>query len=260
MKKQRLAHKAKAVGRSLGLVTLAGALAACATATPQHPDPYEKYNRSMYRFNTKMDTAILKPVAQGYKTVTPKVVRKGVTNFFDNVHQVPTIMNDLLQGEFKIAGWDSLRFVMNSTLGIFGLIDVAGAAGIQQHDQSFGLTLAKWSGNKPDSPYFVLPLLGPSTVRGALGTPVDLVTTPIYYVKPVALSYGLSGLWAINKRAGFLGNEKILNALTLDPYIAQRNAYLQLRAQQLKNSGKSPFMPDTIWSYQYELPTDDAGS
>ncbi|AKP72471.1 MlaA family lipoprotein [Piscirickettsia salmonis] len=241
------------VGKGLGVVVLAGILAACATATPQNPDPYEKYNRSMYRFNAKMDHAVLKPVAKGYTAVTPQVVRTGVTNFFENVHQVPTIMNDLLQGEFKIAGWDTLRLVMNSTLGLFGLIDVAGATGIHHHDQNFGLTLAKWTGNKPDSPYFILPLLGPSTVKGALGTPVDFVSNPISYVEPAGLSYGLTGLWAINKRAGFLGNEKVLNALTLDPYVAQRNAYLQLREQQLQNSGKSPFMPYTIWSYQYEL-------
>jgi len=144
----------------------------CATVeTPSDDDPYESFNRSMYDFNKSIDTAVLKPLAKGYDAVAPDPVKISVSNFFSNLNEIPTAANQLLQGKVVDGVSDIGRFVINTTLGLGGLFDVATKMGIDAHDEDFGQTLGAWGVNP--GPYVVLPILGPTTVRDTVARPVD---------------------------------------------------------------------------------------
>ena len=144
----------------------------CATVdTPTEGDRFESYNRTMYDFNKSIDSAVLKPLAEGYDAVAPEPVKQSVSNFFANLDDVPTAANQFLQGKFLDGVSDLGRFVINSTIGLAGLFDVASKMGIEAHDEDFGQTLGAWGFNP--GPYVVLPFLGPSTFRDTLAMPVD---------------------------------------------------------------------------------------
>ncbi|HEX7987439.1 MAG TPA: VacJ family lipoprotein, partial [Duganella sp.] len=144
-------------------------LAGCAGPNPR--DPYESYNRAMFSFNDKVDTYALKPVATVYRDVTPSFVQTGVGNFFGNLGDAWTAVNNLLQGKGEAGMTDVTRFALNSTLGILGLFDIASEAGLQKHKEDFGQTLGTWGVSS--GPYLMLPLLGPSTVRDTVALPAD---------------------------------------------------------------------------------------
>ena len=163
---------------SVVLVTLLGCAAAPAKKDPR--DPWERMNRSIYGFNHAVDHAVLRPVARGYQKVTPSFVRTGISNFFDNLDYPVVILNDLLQARFKQAGSDTGRLLMNTTLGIGGLLDPASSAGLLKYDNDFGLTLARWGAGK--GPYLMLPLLGPSDVRDGAGRIPDSFASPRNYI------------------------------------------------------------------------------
>ena len=192
-------------------------------------DPWESMNRSVYKFNDSVDKAVLKPAAQAYRFVTPKFVRIGVTNFFSNIYDVSVFFNDLFQGKGERAVADAGRVIINTTFGIGGLIDVAGATGNPKRNEDFGQTLGVW-GMGP-GPYWVLPLLGPSTTRDASGRVVDTFLTPsTYIVKNTGARVGLSALEAVNIRARLLDTEQVLEeAGAVDRYSFLRDAYLQRR-------------------------------
>ncbi len=145
-------------------------LAGCAGPNPR--DPYESYNRAMFNFNDTVDTYALKPVATAYKNVTPSFVQTGVNNFFGNLSDAWSAVNNLLQGKGQDGMSDVARFALNSTLGIVGLFDIASEAGLPKHKEDFGQTLGVWG--VESGPYLVLPLLGPSTVRDTVALPVDI--------------------------------------------------------------------------------------
>lgn len=191
-------------------------------------DPYQSFNRSIFKFNTGFQRIILQPTVNVYTTVLPHPVRKGVNNFFANIGTLPAMANDLLQLNVGYFVTDSMRFVLNSTLGLGGLMDVATDAGIEAHPQSFGLTLARWGVVR--SPYLVIPFLGPSTFRDALGMIPDAYASPINWVKPDSAMWGLWGLSVFNTSADALPQLKLIQAISLDPYVAERNAFLQNRA------------------------------
>jgi phospholipid-binding lipoprotein MlaA len=201
-------------------------------------DPLERFNRAMFTFNEHFDRYLMKPVAKGYRAVVPRVVRRGVANFFSNLGEPITIVNDLLQGKPRQAGSDSARFLINSTLGVFGLIDVATHMGLQKNDEDFGQTLAVWGVG--DGPYLVLPILGPSNFRDGFGRAVDY-----YYFYPPA--YGDSGtrsklavMGAVSTRAQLLDATDILEqAAGEDPYIFLREFYRQ-RRRHLVHDGSPP--------------------
>jgi phospholipid-binding lipoprotein MlaA len=189
-------------------------------------DPWEKFNRSMYVFNDSLDRAIAKPVAKGYKKVTPQFVRTGVSNVITNLDQVSTIVNGLLQGKVRQAGRDSARFLLNTTLGLGGLFDPASAAGLELNDEDFGQTLGKW-GVKP-GPYLMLPFLGPSNVRDTLSRIPDQYTYPVNYLEDDSTRLLIRGVDFIDLRADLLDLDAQLER-SYDPYAFIRNAWLQRR-------------------------------
>ena len=224
-------------------------LTGCATVDgPADPeDPFESYNRSMDAFNNEVDRYVLKPVAQGYDAVTPKPVQKGVSNFFSNLDDVVVIFNDLLQLKLGQLASDTGRLVINSTVGLFGLIDWASDIGLKKHNEDFGQTLGYWG--IPSGPYLILPLLGPSTIRDTGGLIADSsYLDPIdneieekwrYPSRDSSTSTGLTIVKIIDKRAGLLKAEGVVDEAALDRYIYIRDAFLQKR-ENLVYDGKPP--------------------
>jgi phospholipid-binding lipoprotein MlaA len=189
-------------------------------------DPWERMNRVTYQFNDAFDRAVAKPAARGYRRVTPQFVQTGFSNFLDNLQSPIVMVNDLLQGQFQAFASDSGRLLMNTTLGIGGLLDPATAAGLDKNDRDFGQTLGKW-GLRP-GPYLVIPFLGPSDIRDAVGHVGDEYSDPRHYIRNNWLNYGLWGLRAVDTRARLLAADKAITG-AYDPYAFIRNAYLQHR-------------------------------
>jgi phospholipid-binding lipoprotein MlaA len=217
--------------RFVAVLTISALLGGCATLPGERDprDPWESMNRSVYKFNEGADKVVFKPVAQAYRFVTPNFVRAGVTNFFSNLNDVVVFFNDIFQGKGRSAVADFGRVVINTTFGIGGLIDVAGVSGNPKRNEDFGQTLGVW-GMGP-GPYWMLPLLGPSTTRDAFGRGVDTVYSPgIFLISDWRVSYGLYILDSVNIRARLLETEKVLNeAGAVDRYAFLRDAYLQRR-------------------------------
>ena len=210
-------------------VLLCAALTAgCASGPNAHPsDPFEPFNRGVTTFNEKVDEAVLKPVATAYRDVTPQPVRTGVTNFFGNLGDAWSFVNNLLQARGLEAYESLVRFGTNTVFGLGGLLDIASEAGIARHKQDFGLTLGRWG--VPTGPYLVLPLLGPSTVRDTAALPVDAFGDPVWQVDPVSARNSLYALRIVDKRASLLRAGDMLDAAALDSYSFTRDAYLQVR-------------------------------
>ena len=208
------------------LVVLGG----CATYPAGHPinDPWENYNRAMYKFNDTVDRYALKPVAKGYRFITPNFIEKGISNFFSNIDDVTVTINDLLQGKFAQAAQDGWRFLLNSTIGLGGLFDVATPLGLEKHHEDFGQTLGKWG--VAEGPYIVLPFLGPATVRSGGGRIVDFASDPLTYVSPDWARLSLVGGEMVNQRAALLEASALLDS-AFDPYVFLRDAYVQNRRQ-----------------------------
>ncbi len=240
--------------RALVALAAVAMLAGCAgrvAVEDRHPDdPWEGFNRRVFAFNEVVDRAVLKPVARGYRTVTPQPVQTGVGNFFSNLGELRTALNSLLQGKPGNAGIATSRFVINSTVGIAGLWDFATHMGITGRDEDFGQTLGVWG--VTEGPYLVLPFLGPSTVRDTVGQPVDTMTYPVYYVDDDAVRYGLTALRIVDMRAGFLDQEALIRG---DRYVFIRDAYLQRRRFEVSDGelGDDPFASD-----DFDFDFDDA--
>ena len=225
-------------------------LQGCATVEgPGDPnDPFESYNRSMYKFNDGVDRYVLKPVAKGYDAITPAPVQKGISNFFSNLDDVLVIVNDLLQLKLKQAASDTGRLIINSTLGLFGLIDWASDMGLEKHNEDFGQTLGYWG--VPSGPYLILPFLGPGNIRDTSGFAVDSAyfdpipnelheTFPPPGREDEEAIWGMSLLKIVDFRAQLLKAEGIMDEAALDPYVFMREAYLQ-RRQNLVYDGNPP--------------------
>lgn len=215
-------------------------LSACATSKNTSPeDPFEATNRRIYEFNDKVDEKLLRPVAVGYKKNVPGFLQTGIGNFFGNLKDIWSALNNGLQAKPMETAETGLRVAVNTVFGLYGVFDVATMAGIQRHNADFGQTLGYW-GVSP-GPYVVLPLLGPSTVRDTAGWAVDnrydLWRTE---VPSLGLRYGGSALRLVDKRSSFLGLDRSMNELALDKYVFMRDAYLQRRkaATQKKSSNR----------------------
>jgi phospholipid-binding lipoprotein MlaA len=212
-------------------IALLGAVGGCATGPDRNPsDPLEKFNRATFRFNDALDRNVAKPLAEGYDKVTPRPLQIMVTNFFANLGDVPVMLNEFLQGRGGDGLSDMMRIATNTVFGLGGVIDIATPAGLQKHDQDFGLTLGHWG--VPSGPYLVLPLFGPSTFRDATGFGVDQQANPTNYVD-VALRNSLWGLNFVSTRARYLGATDLLEAAALDKYTFTRDAYLARRRYRL---------------------------
>lgn len=188
-------------------------------------DPLESVNRAIYEFNSHADNYVLRPLATGYDLVTPTPVRRGVYNFFANFLDVNGALNGYLQGRPGVAWDNTLRVLTNTTLGIFGLFDVATDMGIPRYQTDFGHTLAIWG--VPQGSYVVLPLLGPRTFRSSVGTLVDAYASPTGQMGDREAQWGLRGVELINFRTGLLGTDRLISG---DQYLFFRDAYLQRRA------------------------------
>lgn len=242
---QQKGSSARVVGGALG-----GALAAVAWAGPAFADepvydPWEGFNRTMFAVHETIDTAVLEPVARGYKAVTPAPVREGIGNVLDNLKAPVVLANDVLQLEPARAGTTTARFLVNTTLGIAGIFDVASLMGLEKHDEDFGQTLGKW-GVAP-GPYIFIPVLGPSTLRDGAGRVADAAIDPINEAEfrnedeARAIRGVLTGLTA---RTDVLEAVDEVRA-TSDPYLTIRTTYMLLRETEIRN-GKAelPDLPD----------------
>ncbi|HPU19937.1 MAG TPA: VacJ family lipoprotein [Alicycliphilus sp.] len=219
------AWAARVAALALGAALLGG----CASGPHANPaDPFEPYNRGMTTFNDNVDKAVLKPVATLYRDATPQPLRTGVGNFFANLGDAWSFVNNLLQLR-PLEAYDSMvRFSVNSVLGLGGVLDIASEMGVERHRQDFGLTLGRWG--VPTGPYLVLPLLGPSTVRDTAALPVDYMVGDLAdHVHDVPVRNSLYGLRFIDKRAQLLGATTVLDEAALDPYSFTRDVYLKLR-------------------------------
>jgi phospholipid-binding lipoprotein MlaA len=215
---------------------LVGLLGGCATSgNPK--DPIEGFNRAMYGFNEAVDTVLIKPVAQGYDAVLPDPVRTGVTNFFGNIADLFIGVNNLFQGKPDQAASDLGRVLINSTIGILGLFDVATEAGLEKHEEDFGQTFGRWGvGN---GAYVVLPIFGPRTVRDTAGLVLDMAADPVANVSSVPTRNTLLGLRLVDARADMLPADKVIEEAALDKYSYVRDGYLQ-RRRNLVHDGNPP--------------------
>lgn len=198
-------------------------------------DPLEGFNRSMFSFNESLDASVLKPTAQAYQTVTPDFVQTGVGNFFSNIGDVWTAVNNVLQGNVADGVQDLLRFGVNTTMGLAGLIDIASAAGMPKHRADFGQTLGVWG--VPAGPFVMLPVFGASTLRDTFATPIDFKADLINSQASTAVKNSTSILKVIDKRAAALDAVSLIDDAALDKYVFIRGAYLQRRASQI-SAGK----------------------
>jgi phospholipid-binding lipoprotein MlaA len=195
-------------------------------------DPWERYNRKMHRFNMAIDRGIARPLANAYVNVTPQPVRLGVSNFFENLRSPVTMVNQLLQGHPVFALQTLGRFVMNSTLGIGGLMDPASAAKVPRRTEDFGQTLGVWGWS--NSRYFELPLFGPRTVRDTFGLAGDVPLSPLRQVDDSAVRFGLQGLQLVNTRSQLLAVDALRDQ-AVDEYALTRDAWLQRRNYQIQS-------------------------
>lgn len=199
-------------------------------------DPYEKINRFTFAFNQDLDHLIFRPVAKTYDTLVPPPLKKGITNFFNNIQEITTFPNDILQGKIRWAFVDFWRLVINSTIGIGGLFDVATKMGLPKHYEDFGMTLAVWDGGHK-SPYLVLPVLGPSTFRAGFGKIFDVGASPYPYIQPRAIGWTAEAVRLLNERAKLLSANKLVDT-AFDPYVFVRDAYLQRRNKLIRKNMK----------------------
>ena len=193
-------------------------------------DPFEDLNRDIFIFNEKLDEKLLKPAALTYRKVTPQFARTGVTNFFNNLEEIDTTINQVLQGEIKYAFNDASRFVINSTIGLLGLIDVASKMGLERHEEDFGQTLGVWGFNS--GPYIMIPFLGPSNPRDLLSRPISSFLSGTFAMEDNDVKLTLIGIDALETR------ERLLDAETLiigDEYIFVKDAYVQSREYEINN-------------------------
>lgn len=220
----------------LASATAAMLLGGCAsTGNPR--DPFEPINRGVYKFNDGVDSLLFKPIAEVYQGVLPQFARTGIGNFFSNIQDVIIALNNLLQGKLTEAGMDLCRIVVNSTIGVLGLIDVGTEFGLEKHQEDFGQTLGRWGIGA--GPYIVIPFLGPSTVRDGFGLVGDWAASPLTYLEPDRHRNIAYGVFFVNRRAELLEASKILEVAALDPYEFVRDAYLQ-RRRNLIYDGNPP--------------------
>ncbi len=199
----------------------------------EEQDSFEGFNRNMFYFNDTLDYSALRPVAVVYSDIMPNPLERGIANVFSNLDEITNVVNDLLQGKFKQAGHDGGRFLINSTIGMAGLFDVAERAGISKSDgEDFGQTLAVWG--VAEGPYLMLPFIGPSTLRDAPSKLVDSLTDPLTYSDDVRLKNSARALDLLTTRVSLLGVDEIASG---DRYLFVRDVYLQ-RNRYLVNDGE----------------------
>lgn len=212
-------------------------------AEPEFPDdmdndPFEGFNRAIYKFNDYVDRGVLKPVARAYDKVMPGFVKKVVSNFFRNLFEPTVIINDVLQAKFKQTASDTARFIVNTTAGIGGFFDVASHVQLPAHNEDFGQTLGYWGIG--EGPFIVWPFFGPRNVRDSFGMAVDWYTDPITYIESDKARWGLRVLQVIDTRTQLLKASTVLEQATDDQYLFVREAYRQRRRNLIYDGAPPP--------------------
>jgi phospholipid-binding lipoprotein MlaA len=215
------------------LLTLTG----CATTGGRVDDPFEPANRVAYAINEPLDKYFAKPIAQAYVDYVPSVIRTGINNYFNNIDDLFSAVNGLLQGKLDKAGHDMGRVMINTFPGILGLIDVASEAGIPRGNEDFGQTFGYWG--IPQGPFLFVPLFGPTTVRDGSGFVLRVLWSPTTEIPDVAVRNVIYGLGVLDARAQALGAQSLIDQASLDPYTFVRRAYLQ-RREYLVHDGNPP--------------------
>lgn len=213
-------------------------VAGCATTGEGDPrDPFEGWNRGVYKFNDKFDDYLARPVAQTYEDWVPREVRDRVRNFFGNLADPFIGINNMLQGKFSEGFDDWTRFILNTTVGLVGIHDVATDFGLEKHNEDFGQTFGRWGAGT--GPYLVLPIFGSSNLRDGVGLAADMYSDPLSEVRPIDLRNSAIATRAVQIRADLLGASRVLGEAALDRYVFQRDAYLQ-RRRSLVYDGRPP--------------------
>jgi len=210
----------------LALFILTGTGCVSIPGEPDPNDPWEPFNRSMYDFNDGIDKDIIAPIANAYLKI-PDGGRKAIHNFFVNLGTPTTIINQFLQGKFELGIEDSMRFIFNTTFGLLGFIDFVGPTGLVRHEEDFGQTFAVWG--IPSGNFLTLPVLGPQTVRSAVGWPLDFVTKPLFWIETGGEFVFVAGLNIVDTRARLAPAIRLRDETAFDPYIFTREAFLQQR-------------------------------
>ncbi|HEX5372666.1 MAG TPA: VacJ family lipoprotein [Aquabacterium sp.] len=231
-------------GLALASVALGAAMLLQGCATPQNRDPLESFNRKVFGFNEALDGAVIKPAAKGYATVVPEPVQTGVGNFINNLKDVWSAVNLLLQGQGAGAAEEVLRVGINTTLGMAGFVDVATSMRLDRHNEDLGQTLGVWG--VPDGAYLVLPFFGPSTVRDTFALPADMYVSPSRLFREVRDVNGARVVQVLNTRAQLLSATDLMADVALDNYAFVRDAYLQRRRTMIYNG--EPPEEQGLWS------------
>ena len=225
------------LSRGLAVLGAAALLAGCAATPVRDDDPFEPMNRASFKVHEVVDGHFVKPIAQAYVDYTPRIVQKAIRNFFGNIDDAISVINDFLQGKPDKGGNDLGRVMLNTGFGIGGLIDIASEAGIPKGNEDFGQTLGVWG--FPQGPYLFIPVFGPTTVRDGTGWLIRYYIGPVGYIPDVPLRNTLYGLGGLDARAAALPADKMVEQAALDPYAFIRRAYLQHRLFLLYD-GKPP--------------------
>ncbi len=225
--------------RAIALFCLifAATLSGCASGPARNPtDPLEPFNRSMFNLNEGIDKAVLKPVAEGYRAITPQPVRAGVTNFFDNIEDLWSAVNGVLQLRPIVVADNFMRFGVNTVFGLGGLLNVANEIGIERHSEDLGKTLGRWG--VPSGPYVVMPLFGPSTVRDATTITLENRYDPVAQINDARTRNVTTVVRLVDSRAGLLRLGNLLDDAALDKYSFTRDAFLQRRRAEIFRPGQ----------------------
>lgn len=238
------------------LSSLAGCASTPTAETQAAKDSWEGWNRGTQSFNDTLDDNVLKPVAEGYDAITPEPIDQGITNFFSNINDIGTTINDFLQLKLTQGGMDFSRFLINTTAGLGGFIDVASMIDLPKHNEDFGQTLGFWG--VPSGNYLVLPLFGPSSPRDTVGLVGDALMNPLTYVSifgGAAVNAAVAGSRALDvtdTRSDLLSSEKILDEAAVDRYEFIKNSYEQ-RREYLIHDGNPPESGNGEFSLDNEL-------
>ncbi len=237
MKRQYISHI-----RTFFCILLMVLVSACATNGSRDPqDPFERFNRSTFKFNQAMDETIFNPIGRAYDAILPKFINQGISNFFSNLREISIIVNDILQLKIGQSVSDFARLVFNSTIGLLGFFDVSSNMGLPKHNEDFGQTLATWGFGS--GPYFVVPFFGPTTPRAATSFGVDgVLLSPTAYINDNAYSYGLMSLKYIDFKADLLSTGELLGIAAVDEYEFVKNVYFQRRDRLIHDRNEDEIM------------------
>ncbi len=229
---------ARPAWRWLAIGAVLALLQACATGPQANPhDPLEPMNRRVEKFNEDLDSLVLKPVATTYKKVTPPLLRTGVSNFFNNISDVGSVFNNIFQLKVASSAEMLMRVMVNTTVGLGGVLDIASELNVERHPEDFGQTMGYWG--VPPGPYLVLPLMGPSSLRDTSAMAVDYKGDVTGYVDPIGSRTAMGVLRTVNARANLLKLGNLLDEVALDKYSFIRDSYLQRRRSQVLD-GQEP--------------------